>query len=618
MATSRVNELHNEIISSTADAIIRLDPITEIEDMVVDSKAYRQILQAWVDPDTDLNILQIAVAVGHVEAAKFFSSNKYQDVFGSIIWGDRDDLINPPLHLACKVGSLELIKYFIEVRHCDIEARAVVTYSCEPESEDIDDDDEYEDEDEFVFDEGACGFSEGSKDENRDGISRVRSYDEYFEKFLPHTPYEICVREGHLHCANYLCSSIAKSIEKPLHPVSNSSLLHQCTYLGSAGHIRLLLDTDFTKNLNKRDYSGYMPIHIASLIADADCIETLLQYGAKVNSRADHRSCLHLMYWGKFRSERALACTQILVACGIDVNAMDHNNNTALDYLAWELGQKWYKVPRSLQKVHRITDSYRYPYGNANDPKQETCDDGFRLEIVKCMRYILESGASTLVRNGDGLVDHSIVHTLLQNTGWPLNCSLRQRPLDVYKDLELLFKFGADPNVIAKNNNESALTMLLMHSLHEVPPEFTQKFLSLFIMNSANLECLIPEPKQYKGNYSDRRWNIYPVMVALQERHPIALIRMMYHFMSLPSVYHSLRMTEERFLWHRMTYTLDGSSVKEDQYHQEWLLIRTPKVRSLKHSCKLLILKCLNRKGDLADYLPLPKAIINHIKSTHC
>ena len=37
-------------------------------------------------------------------------------------------------------------------------------------------------------------------------------------------------------------------------------------------------------------------------------------------------------------------------------------------------------------------------------------------------------------------------------------------------------------------------------------------------MNGANLECLIPEPKQYRENYSDRRWNIYPVMVALQVR----------------------------------------------------------------------------------------------------
>ena len=35
-------------------------------------------------------------------------------------------------------------------------------------------------------------------------------------------------------------------------------------------------------------------------------------------------------------------------------------------------------------------------------------------------------------------------------------------------------------------------------------------------MNGANLECLIPEPKQYRENYFDRRWNIYPVMVGLQ------------------------------------------------------------------------------------------------------
>ncbi len=30
----------------------------------------------------------------------------------------------------------------------------------------------------------------------------------------------------------------------------------------------------------------------------------------------------------------------------LSVNVMDHNNNTALDYLAWELGQKWYQISK--------------------------------------------------------------------------------------------------------------------------------------------------------------------------------------------------------------------------------------------------------------------------------
>ena len=47
------------------------------------------------------------------------------------------------------------------------------------------------------------------------------------------------------------------------------------------------------------------------------------------------------------------------------------------------------------------------------------------------MQVLLAAGASTLVISRDGRVDHTIVHTLLQNTGWPLNSSLRKRPMEV-------------------------------------------------------------------------------------------------------------------------------------------------------------------------------------------
>ena len=72
----------------------------------------------------------------------------------------------------------------------------------------------------------------------------------------------------------------------------------------------------------------------------------LLKNGAGVNFRADHRTCLQIMYWSKFRPENFVLCSEIFVRYAMDVNAMDHNNNTALDYLAWELGQKWYQISK--------------------------------------------------------------------------------------------------------------------------------------------------------------------------------------------------------------------------------------------------------------------------------
>ncbi len=55
----------------------------------------------------------------------------------------------------------------------------------------------------------------------------------------------------------------------------------------------------------------------------------------------------------------------------------------------------------------------------------------------------------------------------------------------VYKALDLFFHYGADPNVIARNNNESAMTMLLMHSLHEIPNELKARTIHSEVLSSA-------------------------------------------------------------------------------------------------------------------------------------
>ncbi len=38
------------------------------------------------------------------------------------------------------------------------------------------------------------------------------------------------------------------------------------------------------------------------------------------------------------------------------------------------------------------------------------------------------------------------------------------------------------------------------------------------------------------------------------------MVRLLYDFMSLRHVYRSLRMTEDKFLWHRMTWSLGGAA----------------------------------------------------------
>ena len=323
-----MNDLYHEIIASTAEAVIRLDPVCEIKDMVVDSSAYRNMLKSWVDPDTNLNVLQIAIAVGHIEAAKFFSSDKFTPVFGHTIWDDRGDVVNPPLHLACKVGILELIQYFVEERHCDLTSKAVVTYDYPTPADEGTGDrhgESHDDEGEPA-EAGACGrFStlrgtgdqpsrESHQDDLEDGaLEELGTLEQCCVSFPLQTPYEVSVDARHVLCANYLCEYIINNMDKPLHPLANSSLLHHAAYLGSAEHLRLLLENGYEPYVNERDSTGHMPVHVAALTAEADCLRVLMEYGASLNARADHRSCLHIMYWSKFRPEKFYACTQVII-----------------------------------------------------------------------------------------------------------------------------------------------------------------------------------------------------------------------------------------------------------------------------------------------------------------
>lgn len=87
------------------------------------------------------------------------------------------------------------------------------------------------------------------------------------------------------------------------------------------------------------------------------------------------------MYWSKFRPENFVLCTELLVHYGIDVNAMDHNNNTALDYLAWELGQKWYQISKAWVKTHRVAEINNYLQPSSKLQQHVLSDDQFRQEI---------------------------------------------------------------------------------------------------------------------------------------------------------------------------------------------------------------------------------------------
>ena len=80
------------------------------------------------------------------------------------------------------------------------------------------------------------------------------------------------------------------------------------------------------------------PIHHAADKADVDALTTLLASGASAQAQDDHygHTPLHKLFtWDKKneRGEDHIACFELLLRYGADVNARSHDGSTALNYL---------------------------------------------------------------------------------------------------------------------------------------------------------------------------------------------------------------------------------------------------------------------------------------------
>ncbi|XP_074386999.1 ankyrin repeat and SOCS box protein 8 isoform X2 [Zonotrichia albicollis] len=73
------------------------------------------------------------------------------------------------------------------------------------------------------------------------------------------------------------------------------------------------------------------PLHCACMVADADCVELLLQKGAEVNALDGYnRTALH------YAAEKDETCVEILLEYGANPNALDGNKDTPLHWAAFK------------------------------------------------------------------------------------------------------------------------------------------------------------------------------------------------------------------------------------------------------------------------------------------
>ncbi|NWR40702.1 ASB8 protein, partial [Tachuris rubrigastra] len=145
------------------------------------------------------------------------------------------------------------------------------------------------------------------------------------------------------------------------------------------------------------------PLHCACMVADADCVELLLQKGAEVNALDGYsRTALH------YAAEKDESCVELLLEFGADPNARDGNRDTPLHWAAFRNRSE---CARALLENGALVDARDY---NADTPLGWAAMKG----NVESVAVLLDFGAEPRVRNLKGQSPASrLVALLLRGPG---------------------------------------------------------------------------------------------------------------------------------------------------------------------------------------------------------
>ncbi|MEE6525200.1 hypothetical protein FKM82_025065 [Ascaphus truei] len=130
-----------------------------------------------------------------------------------------------------------------------------------------------------------------------------------------------------------------------------------------------------------------MPLHCACMVCDAECVELLLENGARVDSVDGYqRTALH------YAAEKDDACVETLLEFGADPNAPDGNQDTPLHWAAFKNMADCVRV--LLEGGAKV---------NARDYNQDTPLSWAAMKgNLESMRLLLAHGALPEARNSKG------------------------------------------------------------------------------------------------------------------------------------------------------------------------------------------------------------------------
>ncbi|KAK6166786.1 hypothetical protein SNE40_023408 [Patella caerulea] len=555
----------------------------------------------WLHPDLSINLFQLSILYNRFDVFQYLllrypafldyyptyqASNQYRDIENEKL------LLNAPLHLACLVGNIEMVRYILvnkspgTLSHVSL---INLTYEADQRS-----------------------MKEWKK---------VKRMDVQMGK-----PFEFSITSGNIECMDYLLTNhiiqclalrfLYAGVREP------SSLLHKACSIGSVPMIQILLDRSFKDVLSLCDKNGKTPLHIACWNGDTRSLCLLLENGASVNCMTESRNCLHILYRSKLHPYNYKPNTQVLLDYGIDFHAVDKNGKSALHILSEEIGISrvdvmcyWKKASEAITDM-TVTSSSNTSY----------TVDTYQNDLLSCLELLLQKGIDPNMMSHKSGGNQTPVEVLLQYSSLPYSCAtLWLNPEVVYDALKLLMQYGANPNFESRVTNMTLFNQFLVNHLADIRVDMREKFINLFCQYGANPNIPL-SPLDYP---------VYPILSVMECLPNLETTKIVLDYMSLSMYQKVLSLIpsqviprlivnkENHFRDHsrNLHFNSQNSGDLQDEAFWEYVgnlkqLVRNGRMRSLKHVCKLDILKCLGRKGYLVGKLPLPNVMKNYLESS--
>ena len=559
------NELLNSnhtVVEALFNAVVHGDIDEDMFALFQTTDTFNDVFLNWKHPNLQINIFQLAIIYKRNLLVQFlglrcpgFHNERERYRFPITTSEDigEEILINCPLHLACWVGSLEILKYLLtNSTSFSLNDVSVLTLKQRYGKD-------------FIFEKSLSALNQGKK------------------------PLEVCIAEKHVNCAIYVLDnfviSFAYLCDAGLE--GQSSPLHKACSIGCGPLVLLLLESLPESVIHLTDSAGKTPLHVAVWNGDSETLGHLLKHGADPNVACKTKSCLHIMYRSYFKIHRIVENTALLIKFGMNVNMVDDAGNSALHVLA-DLLQNNIFTTQSLMSGRAQYASREFTTSAVSVSSEDYSLDLYCKDITECLQLLISNGADVTVKNSVGCTAFQILVDVTC-----LSSGLNE-PL-IYKAADVLL------------DDKSPVTwscFIPTQLTHDVTRRDKIKLVTLLCQHGRDVD-------QREITKDVLAESCYPVLLSIQNRVDVPCVQLILNYMS-----HSHLQKAMNTICKSVLPQLRSRDPADDYLAQlETVVVGAVQVRTLRHLCKVVILVNLGRRPERCRALPVPQILKNYLMS---